>query len=188
MVPVRAETVLVASILAPGNGKQYPADDNNPNSLEVTMQFFRCIFDEQSALDWHTRRRRVLSGRGTRAAVCNVEGKRTRAVVNNVVHAVLEDAFGVIYWMSTHQGLSRMTVPSAQSSFQKPLATDAAKACYRHFGITTLVMAYQNNGVQFRCILQRRKRTFVFYGFARFLTTSLLRLVCESIHTSRPLF
>ncbi len=123
-----------------GEWKTYRHDDNNPNSLSHDAIF---------SLHFSTNNLLWIGTQGGGVCCLDVEReqfvtwKEEHGLVNNVVYAVLEDARGDL-WMSTHQGLSRMTVPSAQKLAQKPLATDAAKA-YSPFRNYNVGDGLQNN-------------------------------------------
>lgn len=107
-----------------GEWKTYRHDDGNPNSLSHDA-IFSLHFSTNNVL-W-------IGTQGGGICCLDVEReqfvawKEEHGLANNVVYAVLEDGHGDL-WMSTHQGLSRMTMPSAQKFAHKPLTTDAAKA------------------------------------------------------------
>jgi ligand-binding sensor domain-containing protein/class 3 adenylate cyclase len=107
-----------------GEWRTFRHDDNNPNSLSHDAIF---------SLHFSTNNLLWIGTQGGGICCMDVEReqfvawKEEHGLANNVVYAVLEDAHGDL-WMSTHQGLSRMTPPSASNHAQKPLTVDAAKA------------------------------------------------------------
>lgn len=123
-----------------GEWKTYRHDDANPNSLSHDA-IFSLHFANDSVL-WIGTQGGGVCRMNTRTEEFTA-WKEEHGLANNVVYAVLEDSRGDL-WMSTHQGLSRMTPPSVGSAGAKQPIADAAKA-YTPFRNYDVNDGLQNN-------------------------------------------
>ncbi|MCU0424498.1 MAG: hypothetical protein MUF71_02610 [Candidatus Kapabacteria bacterium] len=148
-----------------GEWKTYRHDDANPNSLSHDG-IFSLHFSGDSVL-W-------IGTQG--GGICRMDvrteqfiaWKEEHGLANNVVYAVLEDMQGDL-WMSTHQGLSRMTPPSAENIVRKPLTTDVAKA-YTPFRNYDVNDGLQNNEFNAGAYSQGASGRLYFGGLQGFST------------------
>lgn len=123
-----------------GEWKTYRHDDANPHSLSHDA-IFSLHFANDSVL-WIGTQGGGVCRMNTRTEEC-IAWKEEHGLANNVVYAVLEDTRGDL-WMSTHQGLSRMTPPSVGNVGAKQPVADAAKA-YTPFRNYDVNDGLQNN-------------------------------------------
>ena len=120
--------------------KVFRHDDNAPNSLSHDA-IFSLHFSADTLL-WIGTQGGGLCCMDVRSEQF-VAWKEEHGLANNVVYGVLEDRQGDL-WLSTHQGLSRMTPPNVKHQANLPRTTDAAKA-YTPFRNYNVNDGLQNN-------------------------------------------